>query len=62
VTVLGKDNAQVFFVLEEIVTLNYESHVHAYLVRVLNKRAIAVGSQFFRPQRIFILIFLCASY
>ena len=37
VTVPGKDNAQVFFVFKEIVTLNYESHLHAYWVRVLNE-------------------------
>ena len=39
VTVPGKDNAQVFFVLKEIVTLNYESHLHAYRARVLNEGA-----------------------
>ena len=56
VTVPGKDNAQVFFVLKEIVTLNYESHLHAYRVRVLNEGAITVRSQeeliTFRPLRI----------
>lgn len=40
VAVPGKDNAQVFFVLEEIVTMNYESHLHAYRVRVFIEGAI----------------------
>ena len=56
VTVPGKDNAQVLFVLKEKVTLNYESHLHAYRVRVLNEGAITVRSQAelttFRPLRI----------
>ena len=56
VTVPGKDNAQVFFVLKEIVTLNYESHLHVYRVRVLNEGAITVRSQAelitFRPLHI----------
>ena len=56
VTVPGKDNAQVFFVLKEIATMNYESHLHAYRVRILNEGAITVRSQeeltTFRPLHI----------
>ena len=56
VTVPGKDSAQVFFVLKEIVTMNYETHLHAYWVRILNEGAITVRSQAelttFRPLHI----------
>ena len=56
VTVLGKEDIQVFFVLKEIVTLNYVTHLHAYPLRVLNEGAIAVRSQAelttFRPLHI----------
>lgn len=56
VTVPGKDASQVFFVLKEIVTHNYEVHLHAYHVKVLNDGAVTVRSQeeltTFRPLHI----------
>ena len=56
VTVPGKDSAPVFLVLKEIVAMNYESHLHAYRVRILNEGAITVRSQAeltpFRPLHI----------
>ena len=60
VTVPVKDNSQVFFVLKEIMTLNCESHMHAYRVRVLNEAPITVRSQVelttFRPLHICTII------
>lgn len=45
VTVPAKTSTHVFFVLKEIQTLNYESHMHAYRVRVQNGAGITVLSQ-----------------
>ena len=45
VSVPAKTSTHVFFVLKEIQTLNYESHMHAYRVRVQNGAGITVLSQ-----------------
>ena len=44
-TVPAKTSTHVFFVLKEIQTLNYESHMHAYRVRVQNGAGITVLGQ-----------------
>ena len=56
VTVPDKTKNQIFFVMEEIITVNYNSHLHAYNVTTTGLRNTLVSKQFdlltFRPMHL----------